>query len=208
MSAAVAVAIIAPARWRRTTAGAGLIVGLVTGLIAGQTAVRTVAGPLTVPADWQVAMCDVGQGDATLWRSRGAVALVDTGPEPEALRACLARFGVERLDLVVLTHFDLDHVGGSAAVVGRADTVLHGPIAEAADQRLLGDLSRGGARLVTAEIGMTGTVGATRWQTLGPLPRTEPGNDASVALDVAGAGFSADGAARRPRKEPQRSCNA
>lgn len=189
VSAAVAVAIIAPARWRRTTAAAGIVVGLVTGLIAGQTAVRTIAGPLTVPADWQVAMCDVGQGDATLWRSQGAIALVDTGPEPEALRACLTRFGVERLDLVVLTHFDLDHVGGSVAVVGRADTVLHGPIAEVADQRLLDDLADGGARLVTAEVGMTGSIGATRWQALGPLPRAEPGNDASVALDVAGAGF-------------------
>lgn len=38
-------------------------------------------------------------------------------------------------------------------------------------------------------MGMTGEVGTTRWQALGPLPGMEPGNDASVAIDVAGPGF-------------------
>ncbi|MFJ4038961.1 ComEC/Rec2 family competence protein [Microbacterium sp. NPDC090007] len=189
VSAATALAIIAPPRWRRTSVLAALTVAVVTGLLAGLTAVRTVAGPLTLPASWQVAMCDVGQGDATLWRSGSAVALVDTGPEPDALDECLTRFGIDRLDLVVLTHFDLDHVGGSPAILGRATTVVHGPVGEPADQRLLDDFAQAGARLVSATPGMSGTVGATRWQALGPLPRVEPGNDASVALDVVGAGF-------------------
>src|SRR6185436_3993896 len=86
------------------------------------------------PADWQYAMCDVGQGDATLVRSGGAVALVDLGPEPAPLRACLDDLGIGRLDLVVLTHFDLDHVGGAEAVLGRADHVLTGPAGDAADE--------------------------------------------------------------------------
>ncbi|MFK5012129.1 MBL fold metallo-hydrolase, partial [Klebsiella pneumoniae] len=72
-------------------------------------------------------MCDVGQGDATLWRSGSEVALVDTGPDPEPLAACLQTLGIDHLDLVVLTHFDKDHVGGSAAILGRASVVLHGP---------------------------------------------------------------------------------
>ena len=189
VGAAISVAVIRPRRLPRITALASAAVAVVLGLVLGQTAVRTVAGPLTVPAAWQVAMCDVGQGDATLWRSGHAVALVDTGPEPEALTHCLQTFGVERLAVVVLTHFDLDHVGGSSAIVGRVDLLVHGPPDEANDERLLDRFAAAGARLQLATIGMTGAVGTTRWQALGPLPNVEPGNDASVALDVVGTGF-------------------
>ncbi len=189
VGAAIAVAIARPSRVPRLTALATLIVAILIGAVSGTSTIRTIAGPLTVPADWQVAMCDVGQGDATLWRSGTATALVDTGPEPEPLAECLRTFGVDRLDLVILTHFDKDHVGGSTAIVGRADVVVHGPPGEPADQRLLDRYAAGGARLVAATMGMTGELGETRWQALGPVPGMEPGNDASVAIDVTGPGF-------------------
>jgi len=189
VSAAIAVALIRPTRVRRVTALSTVIVAVTVGLIAGHTTLRTVAGPLTVPTTWDVAMCDVGQGDATLWRSGRAVALVDTGPEPERLTQCLQTFGIEHLDLVVLTHFDLDHIGGSAAVIGRATLVLHGPVDVPEDQRLLDRFAAAGAQLQQATTGTTGMVGETRWQALGPAPRDEPGNGASVALDVVGPDF-------------------
>ena len=44
-----------------------------------------------------------------------------------AARACLDELGIGRIDLLVLTHYDLDHVGGVDAVVGRVDRVLVGP---------------------------------------------------------------------------------
>ncbi|MDQ1084108.1 MULTISPECIES: ComEC/Rec2 family competence protein [Microbacterium] len=189
LGGAIAVAVIRPRRLPRTTLVAALTTAVALGVVLAQTAVRTVAGPLTVPSAWQIAMCDVGQGDATLWRSGGAVALVDTGPEPEALTRCLDRFGVGRLDLLVLTHFDLDHVGGTPAVIGRTALVVHGPVDGAADARLLDRLHAGGAHLEEATTGTGGALGTTHWQALGPPPRAEPGNDASVAIDVVGAGF-------------------
>lgn len=169
--------------WHRVAA---VIMAVCVGVVAGQTTIRTFAGPLTLPRDWQVAMCDVGQGDATLWRDAGATALVDTGPDPDALTGCLERFGVTRLDLLVLTHFDLDHVGGAGAVVGRVDRVLHGPPAERADERLLRDLADAGARLERADVGRTGTVGRSQWSVLWPPSSTPAGNDASIVLDVVG----------------------
>jgi competence protein ComEC len=181
--------VVRPARVPRLTAIATALLAVAVGSVAGQTTVRTVAGPLTVPTTWDVAMCDVGQGDATLWRSGPAVALVDTGPEPERLAQCLQTLGIDRLDLVVLTHFDLDHVGGSEAVLGRAALIVHGPVDTAEDQRLLDRFAAGGALLQQAATGMTGAVGETRWQALGPTARDEPGNDASVALDVVGPDF-------------------
>lgn len=189
VGAALHLAIARPRHLPRLTGLASAATAVVIGLVLGTTAVRTVAGHLTVPAAWQVAMCDVGQGDATLWRSGGAIALVDTGPEPTALARCLTQFGIDRIDLLVLTHFDLDHVGGSPTVIGRAALVVHGPVDGSADQRLLDRFAAAGAQLQQVTTGTTGELGATRWQALGPPPRAEPGNDASVALDVAGSGF-------------------
>lgn len=73
--------------------------------------------------DWTVALCAVGQGDALLLRPGGTAresptVLVDTGPEPDALRSCLDRLGVRRIDLLVLTHPHADHIGGRAALTG------------------------------------------------------------------------------------------
>jgi competence protein ComEC len=86
--------------------------------------------------DWSVVMCDVGQGDATVLRcGHDRAVLVDTGPDPTLVDECLRRLGVRHLDLVLLTHFHADHVGGLAgALAGRvARTILVSPLAEPAE---------------------------------------------------------------------------
>lgn len=138
---------------------------------------------LSRPSDWQYAMCDVGQGDATLVRSGGAVALVDLGADPAPLRACLDDLGIGRLDLVVLTHFDLDHVGGAEAVIGHTEAVLAGPPGETSDEQLLAAFAAGGADVQPVERGDRGGLGNLNWEVLWPPTRgAEPGNEASVAL--------------------------
>jgi competence protein ComEC len=71
----------------------------------------------------QVAVLDVGQGDATLVRTpSGRVLLVDGGPSPASLMAHLgSRLGLaeRRLDLVALTHPHEDHVAGLLEVLTR-----------------------------------------------------------------------------------------
>ncbi|MDB5107029.1 MAG: internalization-related competence protein ComEC/Rec2 [Fibrobacteres bacterium] len=66
-----------------------------------------------------VAYLDVGQGDGALCRLPGAIVLIDAGP-PEAGRNVILPYlrheGINRLDLVVVTHPDLDHYGGLAYV--------------------------------------------------------------------------------------------
>jgi len=86
----------------------------------------------------------------------------------------------------VLTHFDVDHVGGADAVLGMAAVVLAGPPADDSDQRLLDDLAAHGAEIRRASRGMTGSVGDLDWRVLWPRerPPAEPGNDASVILEV------------------------
>ncbi|MGN6324658.1 ComEC/Rec2 family competence protein [Pseudolysinimonas sp.] len=171
-----------PARLRRV-ARAVLLVGVV-GYLASVVGVHavTVAGR---PADWEIGLCDVGQGDATLVRSGDRVGLVDTGPDPAKLSACLTELGIGRIDLLVLTHYDLDHVGGTDAVAGRVDRVLIGPPSDPGDARLADELRGGGARVDQVAMGDHGTLGALRWRVVWPPPTgVEPGNPASVTLTV------------------------
>jgi competence protein ComEC len=73
----------------------------------------------------ELLMLAVGQGDAVALRTpSGRWILVDAGPPGRtsddgahpAVRA-LRRRGVARLEMLVLTHPDLDHIGGAAAVL-------------------------------------------------------------------------------------------
>nr|BFF11236.1 hypothetical protein GCM10025699_25390 [Microbacterium flavescens] len=168
-----------------------VVLSTVAGVVAGSSLLTSVAGRWTLPQDWAVLACDVGQGDAILLRSGEAIALVDTGPAPEPLAACLDRAGVGRIDLLVLSHFDLDHAGGIDAVLGRVGTVLHGPAGSSDDRRTLDILARGGARLADARAGLSGALADASWRVVWPPPagRAFPaGNDASVVIDIRGEG--------------------
>ncbi|MFB7891166.1 ComEC/Rec2 family competence protein [Microbacterium sp. NPDC056044] len=189
----LAVALDRGGPWARRTVRAVsvAVVAVLVGAGAGTAALTTIAGRWTLPAEWSVLACDVGQGDAVLLRSEGAVALVDTGPDPEPLAACLSRAGVDRIDLLILTHYDLDDIGGLDAVRGRVAAVLHGP-GDAAGRAAIASLTAHGARATEAAVGLSGALGGARWRVLWPKAgsRAFPeGNDASVVLDVRGGGI-------------------
>jgi len=71
--------------------------------------------------DWQIANCDVGQGDAmvvNLGNNRGIV--LDVGPDPIAIDRCLHQLGIKKIELLIMSHSHFDHVGGySGAADGR-----------------------------------------------------------------------------------------
>lgn len=83
--------------------------------------------------------CDVGQGDAlVLPVATGVAVVVDTGRDPRAVERCLDDLDVAYVPVLVLTHFDADHVMGLPGVldgrqVGRA---LVSPIPEPAANAL------------------------------------------------------------------------
>ncbi len=72
-------------------------------------------------SDWQVANCDVGQGDSMVVNLGNHRAIViDTGPDPIAVDRCLHQLGIKKIELLILTHVHADHVGGvDGAISGR-----------------------------------------------------------------------------------------
>ena len=68
--------------------------------------------------DWQVAQCDVGQGDSlviNLGNHRAVV--IDTGPDSAAEDKCLKALGIKHIPLLILSHFHADHVGGLSGLL-------------------------------------------------------------------------------------------
>lgn len=72
------------------------------------------------PGDWELYALDVGQGSALVLRTAGHALLYDTGvrysPDADAAQRNIVPFlramGVRKIDVLVVSHSDLDHVGG------------------------------------------------------------------------------------------------
>ncbi|MFP3712768.1 ComEC/Rec2 family competence protein [Puerhibacterium sp. TATVAM-FAB25] len=174
----------------RTAAAGALVVVLLAVSGATTAAVRTVASG-GVPPDWSLAACDVGQGDALVARSGPSSAVVvDVGPDGLAAARCLDALGVERVDLLVLSHFHADHVGGLPAVLAGREVAgaLVSPRAEPAGQarRTLAALQAAGVAARVPAAGESGTAGE---------PGAAGSADRHVEWRVLGAGSAALGPA-------------
>ncbi|MFO1463707.1 MAG: MBL fold metallo-hydrolase [bacterium] len=76
----------------------------------------------------QIEIPYVGQGDATLFRlPDGKTLLVDAGPPgagKEYLLPLLRRLDIRRIDALVISHYDLDHLGGVPGLIAGEDGTL------------------------------------------------------------------------------------
>ncbi len=155
------------------------------------------------PGGWVLVACDVGQGDGLVLASGpGTAVVVDTGPDPVAIRRCLDQLGVRVVPLVVLTHFHADHVDGLAAVLGSRPvgqiwvTGLASPPYESAAVHDLA--ARRGIPVRTPAPGVVAQVGEATLRVLGPVPARTAGedgssveNDASVVVSASVRGVTA-----------------
>ncbi len=107
------VVLVAPWPWSLRALGVPLVISVLLW-----------RAPLPPPGQFELLAADIGQGNAVLVRTASHALLYDTGPryslESDAghrvLVPLLQALDV-RLDTVVLSHRDIDHVGGAAAVL-------------------------------------------------------------------------------------------
>lgn len=135
---------------------------------------------------WEVLNCDVGQGDALLVKSGGEVALIDVGPDAQKLLDCLDKANVSAIDLLILTHYDADHVAG---IEGLRDVSIGLSLLPGfTDDRPLADraktfLALHGRETLIGQRGMTGKLGDCSWMVLEPsfsAAEASDSNDASL----------------------------
>ena len=173
------------AHWKKTTA---IVVVLILSLTWLQ---RWPAG------DWDIANCDVGQGDSMVINlGSGHGIVIDVGPDEQAMNKCLKSLGINDVPLLVLSHFHADHVGGLAGLLqsrkvgqvwisNNAEPLLESGKALAA---------LGGTPVVTVEKGLTVQLADIKFEILWPLSTVSnfavlPGdgsaiNNSSIAMLV------------------------
>ncbi len=183
VSVAICLALLNPRKPVRRISG--LLLCLACGTYGAAGVLSQVLLVSRMPSDWVIAACDVGQGDAILFRDGDNVALIDTGRKPEPLAKCLSQLGLDHVDLLVLTHYDLDHVGGVAAVNGKVSAALVGTPQNAQEELIVADLSRGGAIVERGDKGDEGALGNSQWEVLWPAPghsTMQDGNPGSITV--------------------------
>ena len=142
-----------------------------------------------VPDNWFMAMCDVGQGDAFVFKDEsGKVIVVDVGPTPEPVNTCLDELNVPAVAAIIVSHFHRDHVGGIAGVFqGRnVDSVYITPHREPIDQFDYAEsVIPPSVSVVEMKAGQVWELGQSRLQILWPERILQSGsvpNNASIVL--------------------------
>ena len=174
-------AVVILVRARRTRPVAVVVLALVIG--------ATTLVPRGPPGRPLVTFLDVGQGDAILLRDpSGRVALIDGGRDSLVLIDALRRHRIGRIDLLVATHGDTDHVGGFDGIfgdrsIGRLWAPDHpdpGPEMEA----LIATATAAGVPVDRVSQGISYALGDIVLEALGPRRRYAERNDGSIVLWV------------------------
>jgi competence protein ComEC len=186
--------IFAVAAWLRSDSvrikqfgiGALVVVAVATISVPAASEIFPKSWPLR---NWSLVACDVGQGDAFVIQSQGRTAVIDVGSDDDLINRCLAELNVSRIDLLVLSHFDFDHVGGIRGAIDNrsvSTAIISGfPDDRPATKEALDLLAKRKARLITAEPTISGKLGEFAWRILAPSEQAteaKDSNDASVVM--------------------------
>ena len=133
----------------------------------------------------------LGKADAILILADGHAMLIDAGYQHNAdeVVSYLKSHGVSKLDYVILTHGDKDHVGGMADVLRTFSVgqMLISPKKEKSDlyEAMVSAIKEKNISCVSPEVGTTYELGTGSFQTLAPGPKAlkeGSDNDASIAI--------------------------
>lgn len=145
----------------------------------------TFAAPINT---MEVHFINVGQGDATLIKCGGQSLLIDTGDDSKgtAIQNYLKKQNIEKLDYLILTHPDSDHIGGAPVIITKfnidkvfisnfeKDNKTYQKLIQSLDNKLL--------KYETPKVGSQYSLGTATITILAPNKDYDNPNDASIAL--------------------------
>ncbi len=140
--------------------------------------------------DMEIHFIDVGQGDSTLIKCGNQSMLIDAADDSKgtAIQNYLEKQGIEKLDYLILTHPDLDHIGGAPVIITKfdIDTVFMSDFKKDNEtyRKLIQSLDDKRLKWSTPEVGSTYSLGSGTITIIGPNQTYDDPNNASVSLLV------------------------
>jgi len=198
-AAAIAVSLlILSGKGRRYTVVAGVLcLILAAGAVLIGRSDPVVAPPR--PGTIRVSFLDIGQGDATLLQSEGHAVLVDSGPPGAGVVDRLREEGIDRLDLIVATHAQADHLGGADEVLRAmpVGALLDGRdgVVDPEGMQMAAAARARQMQVITPSAGSVIKVGAIELEIWSPRASTHPSpgadpNQRAVVILARGAGLA------------------
>lgn len=145
-------------------------------------------GKEPITGELEVHFLDVGQADCTLVKCDGYTMLIDTGLDDQGtkIQNYLQKQGIERLDYLVLTHSDADHIGSADVVMTKFDigTIFMSNFEKETKtyKNLLKMIEDNQIHYLSPAVGNVYALGSASFQILAPNREYDTPNDTSIAL--------------------------
>ena len=158
------------------------------GTISEKQQIKETTAQVSQKGILEVHFIDVGQGDATFLKCGNQTMLIDAGPDNvgTALQYYLTGQNVERLDYVVITHPDADHIGGMDVILTKFDCAKVFMTEDEPDQEpsayrdLKEALRNKSYRTISPKVGDEYALGDAKISFLGPAEHASTDNDNSL----------------------------
>lgn len=163
---------------------------LTAAVLAGTCLAVPIASSAAGADKMEVHFLDVGQGDSTLIVCGEHAMLIDTGDDTRGtqIQSYLQKQKIEKLDYLVLTHPDSDHIGGAPVIIEKFEIdkvfVSNFEKDNRTYQKLIQALDDKRLSYTTPKVGARYSLGTASVTILAPGQEYENPNDASVALLV------------------------
>lgn len=159
---------------------------------SGSTKDQSPGSPVDGKGKLQVIFIDVGQGASQLIITpTGKTLLIDAGnnDQEQVMLNTLKRYGVTRLDIVIGTHPDADHIGGLDKVIDQLSIgKIYMPKVSSNTktfESVLRSIQRKGLKVTTAKAGLTLNLDSgVQVNMIAPLSRYEDINNNSAVVKV------------------------
>jgi len=174
-----------------------VLIGLLGDVLKGRSSMEawtteTVQGIETSagPEDLTIHYIDVGHGDSTLLTCGGMTMLIDCGDDTQGtkIQYYLKQRGIEKLDYLILTHPDKDHVGGAPVILTKfgIDTMFMSYYEKDnyTYDKLMDTIAYYGQEWSTPQVGDTYSFGSAFFTIVAPNDIYEDSNDTSIAVLV------------------------